>query len=224
MERPELVTRVNWRRWARAEVGDNAARAGVEGPEANLEQLKGVEKLERSGTSMRRENDDGNMGVRAITIGLCQRFSPVAQLEFKSADDRPGLTHKGLSCQGACRALTRGRFAAHGDQVRNSITVHGYLAGHGRKDFSRSVMQDWKSGPVCSGEARNHSFLSTTSGGMVRQVPNGLVELKLRNQVFAACAHTTSLDSAWALASHFSDPVGLSIARYHGADGMFKNL
>src|ERR1035437_2117147 len=80
-ERLELVRYVNRRRWARSKMSDDAARGRVEGPEANLKQLKCVEKLKCRGAEMRRQNNDGNMGVKAITVGLCQRLSPVAQLE-----------------------------------------------------------------------------------------------------------------------------------------------
>lgn len=177
-------------------MSDDSARGRVEGPEANLEQLKCVEKLKCSGAEMRRQNNDGNMGVKAITVGLCQRLSPVAQLELKGTNDWPCLRYKRLDCQRAKCVPAGGGFPIDGDKVGNSVAIHRYLAGHGGVGFLRSMMQSRKSGAVGPSEARNHSFFGTTSGRMVRQVPNRLTEPKLRNQISAGSAHGRNLMSA----------------------------
>src|SRR5206468_2117853 len=104
-------------RWARGKVSQDAARGGVEGPEADLKQVKGLEKLESSSAEMWRKNNDGNMGVKAIAVGLCQRLSPVAQLEFKRADDRPGLTYESVGSQGRERGPGRSGIPTDSDEV-----------------------------------------------------------------------------------------------------------
>jgi hypothetical protein len=195
-ERPDLIRKVNRRRWARSKMSDDPARGRVEGPEANLKQLKCVEKLKRGGAEMRRQNNNGNMGVKAITIGLCQRLSPVAQLELKRTNDWPCLRHKSLDCQGPKRVPASGGLPVDGDKVRNSVPVHRYLAGHGGVGSRRSMMQSRKSGTVGPGKARNHSFFGTMSGRMVWQVPNRLTEPKLRYQISAGSAHTANVTGA----------------------------
>lgn len=188
-----MVTSVNRRRWARSKMSDDAARGRVEGPEANLKQLKCVEKLKCGGAEMRRQNNKGNMGVKAIAVGLCQRLSPVAQLELKGTNDWPCLRDKSLGWQGPKRVPAGGGLPIDGDKVRDSVPIHGYLAGHGGTGSRRSMMQSRKSSTVGPGEARNHSFFGTMAGRMVRQVPNRLTEPKLRNQISAGSAHAGNI-------------------------------
>lgn len=174
-------------------MSDDPARGRVEGPEANLKQLKCVEKLKCGSAEMRRQNNDGNMGVKAITVGLCQRLSPVAQLELKGTNDWPCLRYKSLDCQGPKRVPAGGGLPIDGDKVRNSVPIHRYLAGHGSVGSCRPMMQSRKSGAVGPGEACNHPLFGTMSGRMVRQVPNRLTEPKFRNQVSAGSAHAENL-------------------------------
>ena len=98
-------------------MSDDPVRSIVEGPEANLKQLKCVEELKCGSAEMRRQNNNGNMGVKAITVGLCQSLSPVAQLELKGANDWPRLRYKSLDCQGPKRVPTDGGLPVDRDKV-----------------------------------------------------------------------------------------------------------
>ncbi len=211
-----MVRKVNRRRWARSKMSDDAARGRVEGPEADLKQLKCIEKLKCGGAEMRRQNNNGNMGVKAITIGLCQRLSPVAQLELKGTNDWPCLRYKGLDCQGPKRVPAGGGLPIDGDKVRNSVPIHRYLAGNGGVGSRRSMMQSRKSVTVGPGETRNHSFFGTMTGRMIRQVPNRLTEPKLRNQISAGSAHTANLTGV----CRVGEPnLGLAVQRKNGGMG-----
>jgi hypothetical protein len=84
------------------------------------------------------------------------------------------------------------------------------LAGHGGVGSRRSVMQSRKSGTVGPGEARDHSFFGTMSGRMVRQVPNGLMEPKLRNQISTGSAHVGNLTGVCRVGEH---NLGLAVLR-----------
>ena len=191
-------------------MSDDAARGRVERPEANLKELKCVEKLKCGSAEMRRQNNNGNMGVKAIAVGLCQRLSPVAQLELKGTNDWPCLRDKSLGWQGPERVPAGGGLPIDGDKVRDSVPIHGYLAGHGGAGSRRSMMQSRKSGTVGPGEARNHSFFGTMSGRMVRQVPNWLTEPKLRNQISAGSAHVENLTGVCRVGEH---NLGLAVLR-----------
>src|SRR5207245_2777562 len=122
-ERLELMPCVNRGRWARGKISQNTARGGVEGPEADLEQLKGVEKLKSSSAEMRRKNNDGNMSVKAIAVGLGECFPPVAQLELKRADNRLGLADESVRSHGSELGPVGRRFPTNGNEVRDSIPV-----------------------------------------------------------------------------------------------------
>jgi hypothetical protein len=191
-------------------MSDDAARGRVERPEADLKQLKCVEKLKCGGAEMRRQNSNGNVSVKAITIGLCQRLSPVAQFELKGTNDRPCLRYKSLDCQGPKRVPAGGGLPIDGDKVRNSVPIHRYLAGHGGVGSGRSMMQSRKIGTVGPGKARNHSFFGTMSGRMVRQVPNRLTEPKLRNQISAGSAHARNITGVCRVDEH---NLGLAMLR-----------
>ena len=205
-----MIRKVNRRRWARSKMSDDPARGRVEGPETDLKQLKCIEKLKCGGAEMRRQNSNGNMGVKAITIGLCQRLSPVAQLELKRTNDWPCLRNKSLGCYGPKRVPTDGGLPIDGNKVRNSVPIHRYLAGHGGVGSRRPMMQSRKSVTVGPGKARNHSFFGTMSGRMVRQVPNRLTEPKLRNQISAGSAHAGNITGVCRVDEH---NLGLAMLR-----------